>query len=143
MITTAILTACVSFNNTAVLKLVDDKADKYGIQRNLLHAIVQQESRYNPDAVNHNAPISSYGIGQITINTAKDKCGLHHGEIMDLRKNLDCAAKILSKHLQRYGGDEWKAISAYNAGSFTRKNYKYTLSVLGRMSGIPTLGCPR
>ncbi len=143
MITNAILTACVAFSDTAVLKLVDEKADKYKVPRNLMHAIVQQESRYNANAVNHNAPISSYGIGQITINTAKDRCGLQSGDIMDIRKNLDCAAKILNWQLKRYNGDEWKTISAYNNGSFTRKNYKYTLSVLRIMSGIPTQGCLR
>lgn len=112
-----------------IAKMIDKAADRNKIQRSLLHAVVRQESNYKPDAINHDAPVKSYGLAQLTINTAKDRCGLSPHQIMNPIANINCAAKYLAWQIKRYKGDEFKAISAYNNGSFTKKNFNYTWSV--------------
>lgn len=112
-----------------IVSLVDNAADKYRIPRSLMHAIVHQESKYQPSAINRNAPVISYGLGQLTKTTAFERCGLSLDRIMDQKSNLDCSTKYMARQLKRYKGDEFKAISAYNLGSYNPKNMDYILSV--------------
>ncbi len=130
-----VLSCALSINaDGQTIALINRAADKNKIQRSLLHAIVRQESNYKHKAINSDAPVKSYGLAQLTINTAKDRCGLNPDQVMDPVSNINCAAKYLAWQIKRYKGDEYKAISAYNSGTFTRKNIEYTLSVLSHQT---------
>ena len=108
-----------------ICTLIIKYAAKHGLQALLLASIVHQESTLKPDAVNKHSHPYSYGLGQLIESTAKEKFGLYKKDILDIEKNLDCTARYLASQLDRYQGDEDKAISAYNAGSYSTKNKKY------------------
>ena len=111
-----------------ICKLIMTTAIKYAIPVFLLSAVIHQESNFNPNAVNTQAPIHSYGLGQLTANTAWSFCKLPKRELLNLEKNLDCSARVLAYQLDRYK-DLDKAISAYNAGSYTPRNKSYIQSI--------------
>lgn len=120
-------------------------AIRYSISVNLLIGLCSTESRLDMNAINYNdgqPGVHSYGLGQIQYPTARhmgykrdrhctgyhiNKCGLLKPEI-----NLDLSAKYLKYQLDRYKGNINKALSAYNAGTFTNKNFKYVKEVLKR-----------
>jgi hypothetical protein len=96
----------------------------YGIPRGLLAAVIKYESGFNTRAINTpenpGVAVASYGLGQLTLATAKYFCQIN--KVKDLfqpEKNLACAAKVLSHHLLRFQAKRnpvsW-AVSAYNAG---------------------------
>jgi len=119
--------------NKNIVTLINKVSDKYHVSRELVHALIKQESNYYHSAVNKVAPIHSYGLGQLTRATAKSFCGIVGDEIMDLKQNLECSVKYLAWQIDRYKGDEFKAISAYNNGTYTKKNYVYTMQVFRNM----------
>ena len=110
-----------------ICNLIIHTAMKYGISALLLTSIIQTESTFNQYAVNPPPPQepTSFGIGQLTIATAKERCQLERKQIFDLQKNLDCAARIIRENQTRYDGDLTKVVSAYQAGSYTPKNKWY------------------
>lgn len=106
-----------------------------GIDPKLFAALVAVESTFKPNAINSTARIKSYGLSQLTIVTAKHHCKLDESEIMDPKKNLFCGAKVLAHQLRRYKGDVNKALSAYNAGTYTPKNSVYAKKIKQKMGG--------
>jgi len=87
----------------------------------LLVAIVTTESNFDPLAYNPasrpGVRVSSFGLGQITLHTARNHCSMNKNDLMHPKKNLACASTILKKHLVRFNGNIKRAISAYNAGT--------------------------
>lgn len=106
----------------------------YNVPVKLFHAIIIVESRYKPLAVNLDAPVKSYGLTQLTKATAEHHCRLSFEKIMVPEENIKCGAKVLSYQLNRYKGDIYKTISAYNAGTFTTKNSEYVRLVKERIN---------
>lgn len=94
----------------------------------LVAAIVDAESAWNPNAYREEpslpavewngqtVPDSSLGLGQILRSTAKDWGLNSDAELYDPYKNLQLTVNILGGNLKHFGGDEHKAISAYNQG---------------------------
>ena len=117
-----------------ICNLIAKVAVNLGIAPLLLAGVIHQESAFNPKAINSAAPVWSYGLGQITLATAKSHCKLSKEELLDPRKNLQCAGKVLAYQLQRYGGNIDLALSAYNAGTATTRNAVYVESVKKRMT---------
>lgn len=86
-------------SRSAAEKLVDRKADEYGVSRQLLHAIVRCESGYRSDAKNPNSTATGYGqwlesswMGYV------NKRGLDWtvDDRLDGEKNLDMTAYVIS-----------------------------------------------
>lgn len=123
-----ILLACCLVNPNLSM-LTDSAASYYNLDAPLLHAVILAESNYKKDSINHEAKTKSYGLAQLTADTAKRMCGLKFKDIMEPFKNLMCGAKVLRYQLDRYG-DERKALSAYNAGTYTKYNKSYVDKVL-------------
>lgn len=126
-----ILTCCLLNPNLAFL--AEQAAKANGIEPELFHALVMVESSFNPKAINKTARIKSYGLAQLTIDTAQHHCKLSKKEIMDPTKNLFCGAKVLRYQLRRYKGDVDKALSAYNAGTYTKYNAIYAIKIRQKM----------
>lgn len=92
--------------------MIDEAARKYGLRPELLHAVVQVESRKNPTALSNKGAM---GLGQVLPSNAK-RCGLpHHGYLFVEAQNLDCSAKILSEEIKTYGNVP-DALRCYNGG---------------------------
>lgn len=99
---------------------------KFHLPPNLLDSIIWQESTYRINAFNSarnkGVSVSSYGLGQLTLDTAKTHCRLIRKYIYYPRKNIECSGKVLSYQLKRYKGDMLSAVAAYNWGTPCRCN---------------------
>jgi len=87
---------------------IEVAANKYGVDANLLAALVWTESAFRPDA---RSPAGAIGLGQLMPGTAAD-LGV---DPYDPIQNLDGAANYLRQQIDRFGSDEL-ALAAYNAG---------------------------
>lgn len=97
--------------------LIEAKAQKYGLDPNLLAGLIKQESNFNPYAVSH---CGAMGLGQLMPETARY---LGVKDPFNAAQNLDGAAKYLKEQLNTFGGDVKKALAAYNAGPGAVKKY--------------------
>lgn len=103
--------------------LVKHAEHEFQLPHKMLDSIVRVESSYKIAAVNPRHPgvaVASFGLGQLTVDTAHDVCGMSPSEMHDPRKNIVCAAKVLRKQLNRYRSKSNKiawAVAAYNSGT--------------------------
>ena len=110
----------------------------YNLPPNLLKAVCFVESKYDIGAIladDHGSP--SIGVCQVKLATSRllgfkgPASALRSPEI-----NTQIAASYLRRQLDRYHGDIYKAISAYNSGTYrvgqhsTAKNHCYVNKVL-------------
>jgi len=101
-----------------------EASQKYNVSYDLLTAMAQQESGFNPEAV---SKTGAMGIMQIMPETAKE---LGLDQPFDAYDNIMAGANYISQKLQEYDGDVDKALAAYNAGS----------SVVNMYGGVPPYG---
>ncbi len=93
---------------------VDDTAAELGIRPELLHSVLRQESGGNPNAL---SPKGAQGLMQVMPATARDPgFGVKPFNPANPEENLRGGASYLKAMLDRYPGDEAKALAAYNAG---------------------------
>lgn len=104
--------------------LIESAAQQHKIDPALLAGILQQESGMRPDAVGPTVElpgplkpeekyINARGIAQLIPSTAK---ALGVTDPTDVNQAIPAAAKLLRQNLDRYEGDERKAIMAYHGG---------------------------
>ena len=98
-----------------ILKLVEEAANKAGIDPALFEALVGRESSFRPDAV---SIAGAKGLAQLMPRTA---AGLGVTDIFDPQQNLDAGARYLAQMLRQFNGDKELALAAYNAGPGTVK----------------------
>jgi hypothetical protein len=84
-------------------------ATKYGIDPALLKGLIRQESNFNASA---QSGAGAKGLTQLMPATAKS-LGV---DASDPAQAIDGGARYLKTQLDRFGGDESKALAAYNAG---------------------------
>jgi hypothetical protein len=110
---------------------IDALAAKEGLDRDLLRAIAEVESQYDPKAV---SPLGSLGLLQVRPETA-----LKYGakDLSDPAQVMAAGANYLKHLLERYNGDTPKAVAAYNggeeavdAGDLSEETRRYVPSVL-------------
>lgn len=91
-------------------------AAKYGLDPAIFGSQIQQESGYRGDAV---SPVGARGPAQIMPATWKDPgFGLSfEGDINNYEDNLEAGAQYQRAMLDRYGGDQVKALASYNWGA--------------------------
>lgn len=92
----------VSMANAAALR--------HGLNPELFRAQIQQESSFDPKA---RSKVGAMGLGQLMPGTARD---LGVTDPFDPEQNLEGSAKYMRQLIDRYGGDERKALAAYNWG---------------------------
>lgn len=91
---------------------VQSAADKYNVDPDLIKAIMHQESRNKPNAVN--ADSGATGIMQIMPATAKG-LGVDPSQLKDPQVNIEAGAKLIAELMKRYNGNIKQVLSAYNA----------------------------
>lgn len=97
-------------NRPKFAAIVDKKAKKYKVLPELLHAVIEAESAYDPNAVSHAGAV---GLMQLMPATAK-RFGVT--DRTDPEQNVDAGANYLRKLLNMFDNDVKLAIASYNAG---------------------------
>jgi Rod binding domain-containing protein len=115
--------------------LIQQASDSYGIDKNLIAAIILQESGGNPNAVSSKG---AKGLMQLMDSTARE---MGVSRVFNPQQNILAGTKYFSQMLERYKGDESLALASYNAGPAAVDQYrgippydetrKYVSSVLG------------
>lgn len=97
----------------------------YHLPTGLLSALCYVESTHQAHVVNYaDGSDDSLGLCQVQLNTAKMfKFKGSKKELMKPKINVTYAAKYLRKQLARYHGDVYKAIGAYNSGTYLPSIY--------------------
>ncbi len=94
-----------------VLDPILDKASRqHGVERNLLQAILEQESASRPCAV---SPSGAQGLMQLMPATA---AGLQVADPFDPEQSIQGGARFLKQLLEKYKGNLSLVLSAYNSG---------------------------
>lgn len=101
---------------TAYAPMFLSAAGKYGVPAQLLAAVAQTESGFDPNAV---SSAGAEGMMQIMPSTA---AGLGV-DPMDPAQAINGAAQILAGNLRQFGGSVPLALAAYNAGAGAVEEY--------------------
>ena len=91
-------------------QLVSAASQKFGVSEDLIKAVIETESHFNPGTV---SSAGAKGLMQLMDGTAR---GLGVSNSFDPEQNINGGTKYLSYQLKRYSGDENTALAAYNAG---------------------------
>jgi len=92
--------------------------ERAAVDPRLIHAVIQQESRYNPDA---KSAVGAKGLMQLMPDTGKR---FHCSDLKDEQCNVEAGTKYLAWLLKRFNGDVSLTLAAYNAGEGAVDKYK-------------------
>ena len=97
---------------------IDEAAESYGIDRNIIKSIIMTESAGNHKAV---SSAKAKGLMQLMDSTATDM-GVRN--VFNPRENILGGTKYFAQMLRQYSGDVKLALAAYNAGPQNVSKYK-------------------
>ncbi|MEK4346416.1 lytic transglycosylase domain-containing protein [Paenibacillus sp. FSL P4-0184] len=90
--------------------LIQTASAKYGVPVDLIKAVIDTESSFNPNVV---SSAGAKGLMQLMDGTAR---GLGVSDSFNPAQNIDGGVRYLSYQLKRFDGQEKMALAAYNAG---------------------------
>lgn len=117
-------------------QLIEQAAQKYGVDPDLIEAVIQTESNYDADAV---SSAGAQGLMQLMPATASS---LGVTDSFDPAQNINGGVKLLSQLLDQYDGNVKLALAAYNAGPGAVAKYdgvppyKETQQYVSRVLGL-------
>lgn len=93
-------------------------AEREGLDPRFVHAVIKQESQYDPHAT---SPAGAKGLMQLMPGTGKR---FNCGDLSDQACNVEAGTKYLAWLLKRFNGDVALALAGYNAGEGTVDKYQ-------------------
>ena len=99
-------------------ELVRGHAENYGLEPQLVAAVIYQESKFDADAVSASGAVGLMQLLPATAQGIADRTGgtgWHERDLVNPELNVRYGAWYL-RHLLRKYGDEETALAAYNAG---------------------------
>jgi len=121
-------------------RIIHEAAGRYGLDANLIAAVIMAESQFNPGAVSKKG---AKGLMQIMPVTAG---ALDMTNVYCPEENIHAGSRHLKWLLERFDGDVRLALAAYNAGLQNVITYKgvppypetqaYIVKVMGHYSAI-------
>jgi len=92
--------------------------EREAVDPRLIHAVIQQESRYDPNAT---SAVGARGLMQLMPDTGKR---FDCKDLKDEACNVEAGTKYLAWLLKRFNGDVSLALAGYNAGEGAVDKYK-------------------
>jgi hypothetical protein len=102
---------------TRYSSIIKKAASKYKLDHNLVSAVVQVESQFNPRAVSRTGAV---GLMQLMPSTARQLGVL---DSYDPSQNIEGGTKYLRYLVERFNGDVTFALAAYNSGPLNVEKY--------------------
>lgn len=113
--------------------IVTEYAEQYSLDENLIRAVIWKESSGHPNAKRWEGEEYGYSRGLMgVLYTTAQQMGFtgEPDDLFDPDTNIHYGTAYLRWQLDRYGEDVEKALSAYNAGTYTEVNKYYVNKVL-------------
>jgi hypothetical protein len=96
--------------NQRIDSAVSISSQKYGVDENLIRAIIKVESDFNPNCV---SSAGAKGLMQLMPENCED---LGVNDPFNIEENIDAGTRHIKEYLDRYDGDVEMALMAYNGG---------------------------
>lgn len=109
------------YNRPKYAGIVEKKARKYKLIPELIHAVIEAESAYDPNAV---SSAGAVGLMQLMPATAR-RFGV--SDRTDPEQNIDAGANYLRELLTLFDNDVKLAVASYNAGEGAVMKYGRTI----------------
>jgi soluble lytic murein transglycosylase-like protein len=99
-------------------ELIYEKAKKYDVDPALVAAVIEQESRFRPQAKSH---VGARGLMQLMPRTGR---WMGAQDLYNPEQNVDAGVRYIKYLDKRFNGDVRKIVAAYNGGEGNVQRYR-------------------